>query len=77
MTDVKEVWIAVNKKSQTENQMLCAWCSCMAGAYETCSHAIAGLYKIDYANTKGFCNPCSNALNKLVLGIKIQKRKLC
>ena len=23
MTDVKEVWIAIHKKSQTENQILC------------------------------------------------------
>ena len=29
----------------------------MAGAYETCNHLIACLYKVDYANTKGFCNP--------------------
>ena len=29
----------------------------MAGAYETCNHVIACLYKVDYANTKGFCNP--------------------
>ena len=26
MTDIKEVWIAIHKKSQTKNQILCAWC---------------------------------------------------
>ena len=52
MTDTKEVWIAIHKKSQTENKILCAWCSCMAGVYETCNHVIASLYKIDYANKK-------------------------
>ena len=57
MTDDKEVWIAINKKSQTKNEILCAWCSCMSGAYETYNHVIACLYKAEYANTKGFCNP--------------------
>ena len=41
MTDVKEVWISIHKKSQTENQILCAWCSCMARAYEKRNHVIA------------------------------------
>ena len=52
MTDVQEVWIAIDKKSKTENQILCAWCLCMADDYETCNHVIACLYKVDYANTK-------------------------
>ena len=51
MTDVKKVWISTYKKIQTENQSLCVWCSCTAGAYETCNHVT------DYANTKRFCNP--------------------
>ena len=46
MTDFKEVWIAIHKKSQTENQI-----------HETCNHIIACFYKIDYGNMKGFCNP--------------------
>ena len=49
--------MATQKKSQTKNQILCAWCSCMAGGYEICNHVIACLYKVDSANTKGFCNP--------------------
>ena len=57
MTDVQEVWIAIDKNSKTENQILCAWCLCMADDNETYNHVIACLYKVDYANTKGFCNP--------------------
>ena len=57
MTEVKEVWIAIHKKSQTEDQILCAWCSCVASAHETCNHVIACFYNTDYGNTKGFCNP--------------------
>ena len=26
MTDVKEVWIAIHKNNQTENQILWVWC---------------------------------------------------
>ena len=29
----------------------------MASAYETCNDIIASHYKVDYTNTKGFCNP--------------------
>ena len=57
MTDVKEVWIAMQKMSETENQILCTWCSCVAGAYEICNHEIACIYKVDYASAKWFCNP--------------------
>ena len=56
MTNLKEVEFAIHKKSQTKNEILCAWCSCMTGAYETCNHVIACCYKFDYANRKGFCN---------------------
>ena len=52
MTDVKEVWIAIHKMSETENQILCTWCSCVAGAYETWNHEIACIYKVDYTSTK-------------------------
>ena len=47
MTDVKEVWIVIHNKSQTENQILWAWCLCIAGVYETCNHVIACLCKVD------------------------------
>ena len=57
MIEVKEVWIAIHKKSQTKNQILCAWCSCMAGIYERSNHVSACLYKVDCANKKRFCNP--------------------
>ena len=57
ITDVKEVQIAIHKKSQTENQNVCVWCQFMTDAYETCNHVIAGLYKVDYANMKGLYNP--------------------
>jgi len=48
----KQLWIAFD-----ETNILTAWCSCMAGAYETCNQIIATLYKMDYANSKGWCNP--------------------
>ena len=75
MTDVKEVWIAIHKKSQTENQILCPWCSCMAGAYETCNHVITCLYKVDYANTKGLCNP-SCTEQACAWNQRVQRKKL-
>ena len=46
MTNIKEVWIPIHKKSQTENQIFCAWCLGMAGTYKICNHAIACLYKV-------------------------------
>ncbi|XP_065662689.1 uncharacterized protein LOC136085322 [Hydra vulgaris] len=45
-------WIAF-----CNNDILSAWCSCMAGAFEVCNHVIATLYKMEYANNKGWCNP--------------------
>ena len=38
MIDVKEVWIAIQKKSQTKNQTLFAWYLHIAGANKTCNH---------------------------------------
>ena len=29
----------------------------MAGVYEACNHVDATLYKIEYANNKGWCSP--------------------
>ena len=44
----------------------------MAGAYETCKHVIACYYKIDDANTKGFCNP--SCTEQACAGIKVKKK---
>ena len=44
---------------------------CMNGAYETCNHVIACLYKFDYENTKGFCNPsCTEEVSAWNQGTK-------
>ncbi|XP_065665514.1 uncharacterized protein LOC136086941 [Hydra vulgaris] len=48
----RKLWIAF-----CNNDILSAWCSCMAGAFEVCNHVIATLYKMEYANNKGWCNP--------------------
>ena len=53
----KNLWIATNRANETGTEILSAWCSCMAGAYEACNHIIATLYKIEYANNKGWCSP--------------------
>ena len=43
----------------------------MNGAYETCNHVIACLYKFDYENTKGFCNPsCTEEVSAWNQGTK-------
>ena len=43
----------------------------MNGAYETCNHVIPCLYKFDYENTKGFCNPsCTEEASALNQGTK-------
>ena len=57
MTDVKEVLIGIHK--MIIQQILCAWCQCMPGNYEKCNFVIICLYKVDYTNTKRFCNPSS------------------
>ena len=46
MTDVKEVWIVIHNKSQTENQILWAWCLCIAGVYETCNMSLLVFVKL-------------------------------
>ena len=62
MSDAKSLWITVKRKNENGSQIICAWCSCIAGTYETCNHAITCLCKTDYANTKGLCSPALSAL---------------
>ena len=35
---------------------------CTAGASACCNHIIAALYKIDYAQTRGYCNPACTSV---------------
>ena len=49
----KSLWIAIDKQDPENPEILSADCTCMAGASEGCNHAIAALYKVEYANNKG------------------------
>jgi len=42
INEKRKLWIAFSN-----NDILSAWCSCMAGAFEVCNHVIATLYKIE------------------------------
>ena len=44
----------INKQT---NEIVAAWCSCMAGTSRCCNHVIAALYKIDHAKTHGYFDP--------------------
>ena len=59
------LWILVQKEPLV---ILTGWCSCMAGTSQSCNHAIAMLYKIDYALQKGLldlsCTSTSCSWNK-------------
>ena len=50
----KRLWVTVDVKNVKDPKILSADYSCMARANECCNHVIAVLYKIQYANTKGF-----------------------
>ena len=52
----KKLWVAVDVNGLNP-KILSADCSCMAGASECCNHVIVVLYKIQYANAKGFTSP--------------------
>ena len=54
--EYKQLCIVVKKIDESGSNILSAWCSCMAGSFETCNHVIATLYKIEYAHRKGLCN---------------------
>jgi len=53
----KNLWIITKVAANENTEILSAWCSCMAGAYESCNHIIATLYKLEYASSRGWCNP--------------------
>ena len=47
----------------------------MAGAYESCNHVIATLYKLEFANNKGWISPaCTEIL--YTSGINLQGKML-
>ncbi|XP_065682264.1 uncharacterized protein LOC136095495 [Hydra vulgaris] len=67
----KTLWIVIKQGDEKRSDILTGWCSCMAGSYETCNHVIACLYKIEYANTKGWCNPaCTETACQWNLGTR-------
>ena len=53
INEEKELWVA----TQPDGKVLTSWCSCMAGAFGCCNLIIATLYKVEYANSQGFCSP--------------------
>ena len=53
----KSLWIIIKKIDEKGSNIISVWCSFMAGANRTCNHVIATLYKLEYANSKGWCNP--------------------
>ena len=56
--DEKELWILI----QPNGKILTCWCSCMAGSSRCCNHVIATLYKMEYANTHGYCSPACTSV---------------
>ena len=38
-------------------EVLCGYCNCTAGYSKCCNHVIALLYKIEFANQKGYTDP--------------------
>ena len=57
----KKLWIVfencTNLCIKKDVSISAAWCSCMAGASGCCNHIISALYKIEYANSQGWCTP--------------------
>ena len=49
----KEVWVVADP----DGMIITTWYSCMAGASRCCNHAIAVLYKVEYANAYNFYSP--------------------
>ena len=39
---------------ENEGKILTTWCTCTAGTSRCCNHAIALMYKLEYANTHGY-----------------------
>ena len=76
INDGNELWIAV----QDEGKILTTWCTCTAGTSRCCNHAIALMYKLEYANTHGYIDvactsvPCkwNKSTKKDIVPRKIQ-----
>lgn len=58
VSEEKELWVAFNETGH----IVAAWCSCMAGPSRCCNHIIAALYKVEYANTMGYCSPSCTSM---------------
>ena len=58
INEEKDLWVA----TQPDGKVLTAWCSCMAGASGCYNHIIATLYKVEYANSQGFCSPACTSI---------------
>ncbi len=55
-----KLWILVKKEPV---QILTCWCSCMAGTSQSCNHAIAVMYKIEYGVfRKGYLDPACTSV---------------
>ena len=54
-----EVWVAIEHDTSI---IKCCWCTCTAGFAQTCNHVISTLYKIEYAATLGYIDPCCTSM---------------
>ena len=54
---IKTYRLHLEKSQKSTLIPLSASYSCMAGAYQACNHFVATLYKIEYANSKGWRSP--------------------
>ena len=59
VSDTKNVWIIVQKNPV---EILTCWISRMAGSSKCCNDVIALLYKVDYANKKGYLDPLCTSM---------------
>lgn len=70
-----KTWVVCN----SSGDVLCAYCSCTAGYSKCCNHVVAVLYKVEYANEKGYTSPsCTDqacAWNKSTKDIEPRKVK--
>jgi hypothetical protein len=55
-----KLWILVKKNPAFK--ILTCWCSCMSGTSQSCNHAIAVMYKIEYALRKGYMDPACTSM---------------
>ena len=54
-----EVWLAID---QISLNIKCCWCSCIAGFAQTCNHAIAALYKVEFASNMEYIDPSCTSI---------------